>query len=207
MQADWTVYVVDDDAAVREALCWLISSVDLAVESYASAHQFLDAFVPSGPSCLVLDLRMPGMSGTQLQQELANLQLDIPIIIISGHADVAVAVQVLKAGAVDLLEKPFSDQALLDRIRLALEHDARARQVGAHQAALQARFVKLTGREKQILKEAVAGRLNKQIADELGIAVKTVEFHRANIMQKLQADSFASLVRMSDRVGIPSGKP
>ena len=192
-----TVYVVDDDEAVRDSLQWLLEGADYRVRSYPSAEAFLEGFVDEGVACLVLDVRMPGMSGLALQSELAARRIDLPIVFVTGHGDVPMAVAAMKAGASDFIEKPF-DQAALKAVverTLARAGDAAA----AHEARRQnaARLARLTGREKQVLERIVAGRLNKQIADDLGISIKTVEAHRANIMEKLEAGTVADLMRVA----------
>ena len=198
MTPETTVFVVDDDAAVRQALSWLIESVGLRVEAFASAQEFLDAHPESDlAGCLVLDVRMPGLSGLELQAKLAAQGAGLPVIILTGHAEVPMAVQALKAGAVDFFEKPVSEQKLLDRIQQALEQDARDRLRRAGRAEVRARLARLTARERQVLGLVVAGKSNKEMASELGVTTKTIEAHRAQIMRKLEAESLAELVRLS----------
>ena len=191
-----TVFIVDDDEAMRDALDTLIRSVGMRTSLHASADEFLAAYDPEQPGCLVLDVRMPGMSGLDLQDALAEQGIKLPVIIITGHGDIPMAVQAMRAGAVDFLEKPFREQELLHRIHQAVEQDTRARQDRAAKAEITARLASLTPREGQVLDLVVAGRPNKAIAGELGLSHKTVEFHRAKIMDKMRADNVAELVRM-----------
>jgi two-component system, LuxR family, response regulator FixJ len=196
MNSEPTVFVVDDDAAVRDSLSWMIEAAGLNVQAYACAEEFLASYDPVRPGCLVLDMRMPGMSGIALQKQLASRNVDIAIIFITAHASVPIAVHAMRAGAVDFLTKPFSEDALLDRITQCIE-DARRRQASnVAQADLAARFALLTPREREILHDVVAGKPNKVIAAERGISQKTVEAHRARMMQKLRARSLADLMRM-----------
>lgn len=196
MNAEPTVFVVDDDAAVRDSLSWMIEAAGLKVETFASAEDFLASYDPLRPGCLVLDMRMPGMSGIALQKQLASRNIDIAIIFITAHASVPTAVHAMRAGAIDFLTKPFSEDVLIDRITQCIE-EARKRQVrNAAQADLAARFALLTPREKEILHDVVAGKPNKVIAAERAISQKTVEAHRARMMQKLRARSLPDLMRM-----------
>ena len=195
------VFVIDDDDSVRRSLERLLRSVDLAVETFASAQEFLKRPLPDRPSCVVLDLRLPGPSGLELQESLIRAGHDVPIVFISGHADVPSSVRAIKAGAVDFLQKPFSDQALLDIIHGALRRDREARRDRAEVAAIRVRFDTLTPRERDVLGLVIQGRLNKQIAGDLGISEKTVKFHRGRVMDKTQAGSVAELVRQADRLG------
>jgi FixJ family two-component response regulator len=196
MQSNPTVFVVDDDPAIRESLRWLIESVGLNVKIFATAQEFLEGYDPSSAGCLVLDIRMPGMSGLDLQNELAARKANIPILIITGHAEVPVAVRAMKAGALDFIEKPFSDQLLLDRIRRAIEKDAEFRRVNSQRAEVAARLAGLTPREREVMDLVIAGKANKVIASELGLSPKTVEVHRAHVMKKMRVDSLADLVRV-----------
>jgi FixJ family two-component response regulator len=196
MPPDPTVFVVDDDPAMRDSLCWLLQSVDLHVETYPSADAFLAAYDAARPGCLVLDVRMPGMSGLNLQDELRARDIRLPIIMLSGHAEVPTAVRALKAGAIDFMEKPFSDELLLDRIRQAIDLDREQRDAGARRAAVAERYALLTPREREVMELVTAGKANKVIAAELGLSPKTVEVHRAAVMDKMRADSVADLVRM-----------
>lgn len=192
-----TVYVVDDDPAMRDSLRWLIESVDLNVETYDSAHAFLQDYDPTRPGCIVLDVRMPGMSGLDVQEKIASHTLRNPIIIVTGYGDVPMAVKAIKAGAIDFIEKPFSDQVLLDRIHRALEIDNNDRQNMEMSADLKHRYARLTPREREVMHWVVEGLSNKQIAAQLGISEKTIEAHRARVMDKMEAGSLAELVRMS----------
>ncbi|HZR80217.1 MAG TPA: response regulator [Candidatus Binatia bacterium] len=192
-----TVFVLDDDASMRDSLRWLIQSVGLSVEAFGSASDFLATYQPERSGCLVLDVRMRGMSGLELQEELARRGISIPTIIVTGHADVPMAVRAMKAGALDFLEKPFSDQALLDRIHRALEIDRSARRSREERADVLSRLAVLTRREREIVDLLVDGKANKEIAAELGLSTRTVEGHRAHIMDKVGAASFAELVRMT----------
>jgi len=197
-----TIYVVDDDQAVRESLCWLLESVDLPVVTYASAQEFLANYNPEMGGCLILDVRMPGMSGLELQNKLTEIECTLPILIVTGHGDVPMAVRALKNGAVDFIEKPFNDQKLLERIQHCLDQDRAQREARSMQRIMQARYEQLTPREQEVLVRVVAGKLNKVIATELGISSKTVEAHRANIMEKMHASSLAELVTMCVTVGL-----
>ena len=191
-----TVFVVDDDEAVRDSLRLLLKSARLSVENYASAAEFLDAYDPEQGGCLVLDIHMPGFNGLQLQDELRRRGIAIPIIFITGHGDVPIAVQAMKQGAVEFLQKPFNDKDLLASIRKAFERDieGRAQQKQSNQA--RERYVTLTPREKEVMQKVVAGLSSKQVAYELGISQRTVEIHRGSVMSKMGADSVASLVKM-----------
>lgn len=196
METDPTVFVVDDDPAMRQSLRWLIESVNLAVETFPAAPEFLSGYDPNRPGCLVLDVRMPGMSGLDLQEELNRRRIDIPIIILTGYAEVPTAVRALKGGALDFIEKPFSDQLLLDRIQQAIASDRQVRERNLARAALAARVAHLTPREREVMQLVVAGSSNREIAAELGLSVKTVEVHRARVMEKMKVDSLAELVRL-----------
>ena len=199
------VFVIDDDDSVRRSLERLLRSVDLDVETFASAQDFLRKPMPDRPACVVLDLRLPGPSGLELQESLIRSGHDVPIVFISGHADVPSSVRAIKAGAVDFLQKPFSDQALLDIIHGALRRDREARRDRAEVASIRVRFDTLTPRERDVLRLVIQGRLNKQIAGDLGISEKTVKFHRGRVMEKTQAGSVAELVRQADRLGLRPG--
>jgi FixJ family two-component response regulator len=200
------VLVVDDDPHLRESLRNLIRSVGLRVEAFASAQELLESDQPDLASCLVLDVRLPGPSGLDLQKRMAEAQIEIPIIFITGHADIAMSVQAMKAGAVEFLTKPFRDQDLLDAIQQALERDRKRRGQRREIDALRRRFDSLTQREREVMTLMVAGLPNKQIAGELGTSETTIKIHRRNVMEKMQAGSLADLVRMSDRLGIPAPK-
>jgi len=198
------VFVVDDDDDVRRALERLIGSVGLEVETFASAQEFLQREPPAGPACLVLDVRMPGLSGLDLQQKLAAAGLGAPIIFMTGHGTVPMSVRAMKAGAVDFLQKPFDDQVLLDAVQQAIDRDRRIKGQQAERLATHARVDLLTPREREVFTLVVRGLLNKQIAGELGTSEKTVKVQRARVMQKMQAESLANLVRMAERIGIGS---
>jgi len=191
-----TVFVVDDDTSIRRAIAALLDSVGLRAETYASAEEFLLACDPQRPGCLVLDVRMHGMSGLVLQDRLAGECIQLPIIFISGHADISATVRAMKAHAFDFIEKPFNQQRLLDAIHAAIQWDARVRQVGAEIALVSARLASLTPREKEVLDLILSGSANKGIASTLGVSPKTVETHRAHIMHKMEARSVAGLMRM-----------
>jgi len=200
------VFVVDDDPSVRRAIKRLVGSVRLEVELFGSAQEFLRSKRPDAPSCLVLDIRLPGVSGLDFQRELAQANIHIPIIFITAHGDIPMTVRAMKAGAVEFLTKPFRDQDLLDAIQLALERDRARRQQEAEIAALRERFESLTPREREVLPLVVSGLLNKQIAAEIGTSETTVKVHRGQLMRKMGADSLADLVRMAERMGIPITK-
>jgi two-component system response regulator FixJ len=196
MQAEETVFVVDDDEAMRSSLKWLIESMGMHVETYDSAQGFLDAYFPGRAGCLLLDVRMPGMSGLELQAYLARREQRIPVIIITGHGDVSMAVKAMKNGAVDFIEKPFDDEALIVSIRNALQHDEKQRTLRSQRADITARMSELTPRENEVMAMVTDGKSNKEIAAALGVSAKTVEVHRARVMDKMRADSLAELVRM-----------
>jgi FixJ family two-component response regulator len=194
------VYVVDDDVSVREALASLIGSVSLNVECFASPQEFLRRRNRDGPSCLVLDVRMPGLSGLDLQRELTRTAQPIPIIFISGHGDIPMAVGAMKAGAIEFLAKPFRDEDLLDAIRQALERDQAARGRRAELARIRGRYAQLTARQRQIAKKIVEGRLNKQIAAELHLSENTIKVHRRRIMERMGAANVATLVHLMEQL-------
>ena len=196
MKKNPIVMVVDDDTGVRNAMRILLKSVGLDATLYASAQEFLAAYQPSQPGCLVLDIRMPGMSGLELQQQL-NLQgAVIPVIFMTGHGDIPMAVEAMQHGAFDFLQKPFRDQDLLDRIQRAIAKDAERRQSLGEHARIKAHLETLTEREREVLELMVKGKQNKQIAQELGVSPRTIEIHRARVMEKMDAHSVAELVRM-----------
>ena len=196
------VFVIDDDASVRAALSSLIRSVGLRVEVFASASEFLAAKRTDGPSCLILDVRLPGMSGLNFQAELAKANIVIPIIFITGHGDIPMSVKAMKAGAVEFLTKPFRDQDLLDAIKVALERARSWIESEKAVSELRANFESLSPREKEVMARVTGGLLNKQIAGELGLSEVTVKVHRGNVMQKMGAKSLADLVRMADTLAI-----
>ena len=190
------VYVVDDDAPVRESLALLIQSMQWQVKCFSSAGEFLDQLNPEQPGCLILDIRMPEMDGLELQEELNRRGLSIPIIFLTGHGDIQMAVKTLKLGAVDFIEKPFRDQTLLDSIKNALELDQDRRMSSRAAAEFEQRMAKLTPREMQVMNRIVEGQANKVVAAELDVSERTVEIHRSKVMAKMQAQSLAHLVRM-----------
>ena len=196
MSDSCTVFVVDDDQAVRDSLALLVHSVGLEVETFASAQAFLDAYRAERCGCLITDIRMPGMSGLELQEKLAADDIRIPVIVLTGHGDVPAAVRALKGGAVDFVEKPFNPQALLDLIQQAIARDAEIRELAAQEAQVAERVALLTPREHEVMGLVVAGKANKVIAFELDISERTVELHRGRIMKKMQARSLAELMRM-----------
>jgi FixJ family two-component response regulator len=201
-ETDAMVFVVDDDAPMRESLKNLIRSVGLRVELFASAQEFLRSKRPDLPSCLVLDVRLPGLSGLDLQRRTGDAGIEIPIVFITGHGDIPMSVRAMKAGAVEFLTKPFRDQDLLDAIQQALERDGKARDQRAALEELRSRFASLTSREREVMKRVVAGLLNKQIGAELGTSETTVKIHRHQVMEKMGACSLAELVRMADKLGV-----
>jgi len=205
-ETDAMVFVVDDDAPMRKSLENLIRSVGLRVEVFASAREFLRSQRPDLPSCLVLDVRLPGLSGLDLQRQTSNPGMEIPIVFITGHGDIPMSVRAIKAGAVEFLTKPFREQDLLDAIQQALERDRTAREQRAALEELRSRFESLTPRERAVMTHVVAGLLNKQIGAELGTSEATIKMHRHQVMEKMGASSLPELVRMADRLGIPIPK-
>jgi FixJ family two-component response regulator len=195
-EAPAVVFIVDDDDAVRESLEFLMKSINQPAESYASAKDFLAAHHPDKPGCLLLDIRMPGMSGIELQEELKRREAHIPIIFITGHGDVPMAVKAIQAGAADFIQKPFRDQELIDRIREVLVEDAQERAERLERGEILHRMSTLTEREREVMEQVVVGKANKVVAIDLSVSQRTVEIHRANVMEKMKAKSLAQLVRL-----------
>jgi FixJ family two-component response regulator len=202
-----SIVVIDDDSSVRKSLDNLFRSVGFAVELFASPQEFLQSSRPDRPGCIVLDVRFPGRSGLDMQQELATANIQLPIIFITGYGDIPMSVRAMKAGAVEFLTKPFREQDLLDAVGTALEKDRTRRAGETRLSELRARFGTLTARERQVLGLVVAGRLNKQIAGDLGVSEMTVKMHRRQVMRKMQATGVAQLVRLADRLGIAGPPP
>jgi RNA polymerase sigma factor (sigma-70 family) len=200
------VFVVDDDPSVRSSVKFLLSSVGLQVESFDSAEAFLQMKPPDAPSCLVLDVRLHGLSGLDFQRELAARNIRIPIVFVTGHGDIPMSVRAMKAGAIEFLTKPYRDQDLLDAVRIALEQDRARREQERDLTDLHQRFDSLTPREQEVISMVVSGMLNKQIAGELGTAENTVKVHRSRAMEKMNAQSFADLVRMIEKLKGPAKK-
>jgi len=190
------VYVVDDDAAMRKSLQFLVESVGLVAQTFDSANAFLDGFVPGTVGCAIFDVRMPGISGLDLQEQLRHRNITLPVIVVTGHADVPMAVRAMKAGAYDFIEKPFNDQVLIERVQRAIDEHGRERSVQAEKEAIMAKIDTLTPRETQVMEMVVDGNANKQIAANLGLSEKTIEVHRAHVMSKLGAGNAADLIRM-----------
>jgi len=196
------VFVIDDDASMRDAISRLLNAVGLTVQTFASAREFLAGRLPDVPGCAVLDVRLPGLSGLDLQREMVERGIHIPVIFITGHGDIPMSVQAMKAGAVEFLTKPFRDQDLLDAVRSGIQLDRQGRKERAELAELRDGLRQLTPREREVMSLVVAGLLNKQIALRLGTSEKTIKIHRSHVMQKMRADSLADLVRMSQKLGI-----
>ena len=203
-ESDAIIAIVDDDASVREGLQSLIRSAGWRVETFVSAQEFLGRLGAEAPSCLILDLQLPGLSGLDLQEQMAEVGLEIPIVFLTGHGNIPASVQAMKAGAVEFLTKPLDEQKLLQAIQEAIERDRRTRQQHAEIRELRERYESLTAREQQVMQEVVSGLLNKQIAAELNITEFTVKIHRGHVMRKMRADSLADLVRMAESLGIRS---
>ncbi|MDH4093464.1 MAG: response regulator [Betaproteobacteria bacterium] len=191
-----TAYVVDDDESIRTLWRWLLESNGIAVQTFATAKEFIDAYRHGGPGCLVLDLRLPGMSGLELQEYLRQREVAIPIVFVTGHGDVPSAVHAIKGGAVDFIQKPFGYKEVVQIIRRALERDAQLRERRARRSEYEERVATLSDREREVMLRVIEGKLNKVIADELEISVKTVEFHRAKVMEKMGVSSVAALVQL-----------
>jgi FixJ family two-component response regulator len=196
------VYVIDDDASMRESLKSLFGSVGLRVETFGAAPQFLEKKLPDAALCLVVDVRLPGLSGLDFQAELSKANIDVPIIFITGHGDIAMTVKAMKAGAVEFLAKPFRDQDLLDAVKLALEKDEAKRNHREASAVVRARYEALTAREQEVMSLVTGGLMNKQVAAEMGVSEITVKVHRGNVMRKMKANSLADLVMIADMLGI-----
>ncbi|MHC4266012.1 MAG: response regulator transcription factor [Planctomycetota bacterium] len=196
------VYVVDDEDQIRHSLSVLLGTLGLQVQAYGDAEEFLNHYKPDQPGCLILDVRMPGMSGIELQWRLNSAEISVPVIIITGHGDVPMAVEAIKMGAVDFIEKPFREQALLESVQKGIKLDAEKRQQQTAQNKFKEVLTKLTPREQEIARELALGKINKVIAYELGISQKTVDFHRGNIMKKLKIDSVVELVRIIQELKI-----
>jgi FixJ family two-component response regulator len=201
------VFVIDDDASLREGLSRLFRSVGLQVETFVSALDFLQHKLPDGPRCLVLDVRLPGLSGLDFQSELAKADIDIPIVFMTGHGDIPMTVRAMKAGAVEFLPKPFRDQDMLDAVQTGLERDRNRRKSAGDASRLKNGFASLTSREQEVMSCVTAGLMNKQIAGELGVSEITVKVHRGNVMRKMGAKSLAELVRMADALGLRRNNP
>ena len=206
METRPVVIVIDDDASVRAAIHSLLKSVGLDTKLFSSAQEFLASKLPDGPTCIISDIRLPGLSGLDLQKELVRKHVDVPMIILTGHGDIPMAVQAMKAGAIEFLTKPFRDQDLLDAVHSGLERDRSQRKDDAVIADIRKRFDGLTSREKEVMKLVVTGLLNKQIAAKIGVSEVTVKVHRSNLMQKMQAKSLADLIHIANYLGLPTAR-
>ncbi len=204
IEPDAVVFVVDDDPSVRRSTERLLRSAGFKVQTFGSAREFLDSHRSEGPGCLVLDVRMPGLSGMDLQRELAQSGIHIPIIFITAHGDIPMSVRAMKAGAAEFLTKPFRGRSLLDAVRAAIERDCSAHKARSETAELHDRYEQLTPREREVMPLITSGMLNKQVAGELATTERTIKFHRAHIMQKMKAQSLADLVRMAQKLAAPS---
>jgi FixJ family two-component response regulator len=202
VEAQRVVYVIDDDASMRESLKSLLGSVGLRVETFGSAPEFFARKLPDAAMCLVVDVRLPGLSGLDFQAELSRANIDVPIIFITGHGDIAMTVKAMKAGAVEFLAKPFRDQDLLDAVKLGLESNETKREGRKANAIVNSLFESLTPREQEVMSLVTAGLMNKQVAAEMGVSEITVKVHRGNVMRKMRANSLVDLVRMADTLGI-----
>jgi FixJ family two-component response regulator len=205
-ESEALVFVIDDDAGVRGSLQTLLRSVGLRVNTFSSAAEFLASQIPDAPSCLILDVRLPGVSGLDFQADLAKANIHVPIVFITGHGDIPMTVRAMKAGAVEFLPKPFRDQDLLDAVRVGLDRDRARRENDRTSAGLMSAYQTLTSREQQVIALVTSGLMNKQIAAEIGVSEITVKVHRGNVMRKMGARSLADLVRMADTLGIRQPK-